>query len=359
MPITRTFVGEVARDVLFEPLMLGGGLALRNRILLAPCTRNRALEDLSPTPGAARHYAIRADAGLLISEAVIIAPQAQGYYKTPGIFLDSHVRAWSAVADAVHRAGGMIFLQLWHTGRMAHSHWTGDQPQAPSAVFDPNVRRQVGGILLHHEMPRAMSERDIGAAIAEYGAAAARARSAGFDGIEIHGANGYLPEQFLRSHTNRRGDGWGGNAIGRSRFTLEVVDACSEAMGAGRVGLRLSAAAYFSEMQWTEGDNETYMVLLDALSSRTLAYVHSGVVDDDPYDYLGGTSTEFLRRYYRGVLVGNGGFTPDAAAQHIATGRFDLIAFGKLFLANPDLVTKIRDGSPLLPYSRDLLELLE
>ena len=151
--------------------------ALRNRIVLAPCTRNRALDDLSPTPGAAEHYASRADAGLLITEATVIAPQAQGYYMTPGIFLDSHERAWAGVTDAVHRAGGLVFLQLWHTGRMAHSHWTGEQPQAPSAVLDPNVRRQAAGVVLHHEMPREMTERDIVHAIAQYRDASARARS--------------------------------------------------------------------------------------------------------------------------------------------------------------------------------------
>ena len=357
MHTTRNFSGESPRHVLFEPCVLGGGLALRNRIVLAPCTRNRALDDLSPTPGAAEHYASRADAGLLITEATVIAPQAQGYYMTPGIFLDSHERAWAGVTDAVHRAGGLVFLQLWHTGRMAHSHWTGEQPQAPSAVLDPNVRRQAAGVVLHHEMPREMTERDIVHAIAQYRDASARARSAGFDGVEIHGANGYLPEQFLRAHTNRRTDAWGGSEARRARFTLEVVDACCEGFGSPGVGLRLSPAAYFSEMLWTPGDNETYSYLLAELGSRTLAYLHCGIVEDDAYDYLGCTSTEFLRQRWSGVLMGNGGFTPDAAAAHIAAGAFDLIAFGKLFLANPDLVAKIRDRGELQDYSRAVLDL--
>ena len=356
--LSRSYTGAAPRAALFEPHLLGAGLTLRNRIVLAPCTRNRALADLSPTPGAAAYYAARAAAGLLITEAAVIAPHAQGYYNTPGIFLDSHVRAWAAVTDAVHRAGGLIFLQLWHTGRMAHSHWTGQQPQAPSAVLDPNQRRQSLGLLLHHELPRAMSQHEVVQAIGEYRAAALRARVAGFDGVEIHGANGYLPEQFLRQHTNRRSDAWGGTEANRAAFSLAVVDACGEAVGGERVGLRLSPAAYFSEMQWTAGDNETYLYLLGELGHRPLAYLHSGIVEDDVYDYLACTSTQFLRRHWCGSLIGNGGYTPDAAACHIAAGAFDLIAFGKLFIANPDLVRKIGQERPLEPYSRDLLDLL-
>jgi N-ethylmaleimide reductase len=355
-PPNRTYVGDSPRDVFFEPYRIADGLLLRNRIVLAPCTRNRALDDLSPTPGAVAHYAQRADAGLLITEATLISPESQGYYMTPGIFLDSHVKAWAAVTEAVHRADGLIFLQLWHTGRMAHSHWTGEQPQAPSAILDPNVRRQAGGVILHHEVPREMNERDIAKAIGQFGSAASRAKAAGFDGVEIHGANGYLPEQFMRAHTNRRSDAWGATSSNRIRFMVEVVDSCCEAFGAQRVGLRVSPAAYFSEMQWTQGDNETYVALLNELNRRGLAYLHTGIVDDDVYDYLGCTSSEFLRRYWTGTLMGNGGFTPDAAALHLASGAFDLIAFGKLFLANPDLVQKIALQKPLHPYSRELLD---
>jgi 2,4-dienoyl-CoA reductase-like NADH-dependent reductase (Old Yellow Enzyme family) len=356
--VPRTFVGTASPDALFEPCTLGGGMRLRNRIVLAPCTRNRALPDLSPTPGAGAYYAERAEAGLLITEAVMVCREAQGYLDTPGVFLDSHVGAWAAVADAVHRAGGLIFMQLWHTGRMAHSHWTGVPPVAPSAVLDPILRRQAGGLTLYNEMPRAMSDQDIRQTIADYRAAAVRAGQAGFDGVEIHAANGYLAEQFLRRHTNRRTDAWGGSAANRSRFTLEVVAACCDALGAARVGLRLSPAAYFSEMKWSEGDNETYLYLLEQLRAATLAYLHCGIVEDDPVEYLGGTTGEFLRRHWNGVLVGNGGYTPDAANARVAAGAFDLMAFGKLFIANPDLVHRVRTGQQLKPYARELLDLL-
>jgi 2,4-dienoyl-CoA reductase-like NADH-dependent reductase (Old Yellow Enzyme family) len=354
-----TAVADQALAPLFAPLRLTAGLTLPNRIVLAPCTRNRAQADLAPTRGAIAHYASRAAAGLLITEATLIARRVQGYIDTPGMFLDSHVAAWADVTDAVHRAGGRIFLQLWHPGRMAHSHFTGVQPLAPSAVLDAAPRRQVGVAHLWHEEPKAMSEAEIAASIHDYAAAAARADRAGFDGVEVHGANGYLPEQFLRLHTNRRTDAWGGPAENRARFAIEVVDACAQALGYERVGLRVSPAAYFSEMRWTQGDNEALIHLLAEVERRSLAYVHCGIVLDEPYDYLGGAPSEFLRRHRRGVLIGNGGYTPQAAARRIADGAFDLIAFGKHFLANPDLVARLRAGLPLARYDRAILDSLE
>ena len=341
---------------LFEPFRLSSRLTLPNRIVLAPCTRNRATSDLAPTAGAVAHYRSRADAGLLITEATLIARHVQGYINTPGIFLDTHVAAWAAVTDAVHRAGGRIFLQLWHPGRMAHSHFTGVQPLAPSAILDPAPRRQVGVHHLWHEEPRAMSEAEIRSAIGEYGAAAARARQAGFDGVEIHAANGYLPEQFLRLHTNRRSDDWGGPPERRARFGIEVVDACCAEFGPGRVGLRVSPAAYFSEMRWTPGDNEALVHLLGEAARREIAYAHCGIVEDGHYDYLSGTSSAFIRRHWPGALIGNGGYSPQAAAERVAAGAFDLIAFGKLFLANADLVERLRSGAVLRPYDRSVLD---
>ena len=168
-----------------------------------------------------------------------------------------------------------------------------------------------------------------------------------------------MPEQFLRLHTNRRADSWGGSPENRARFPLAIVDACADAIGADNVGIRLSPAAYFSEMRWREGDNEAYLALLAELHKRPIAYVHTGIVDDDPVPYLGGTSSKWLRRHWRGTLIGNGGYTPDAAAAHIAAGAFDLIAFGRAFIANPDLVERIADRKPLQAYSRELLDSLE
>lgn len=351
-----TDIADPGLKPLFEPFSLTSRLELPNRILLAPCTRNRATEDLSPTPGAVDHYASRASAGLLITEATLITAQTQGYLDTPGIFLDSHERAWAKVADGVHEAGGRIFLQLWHTGRMAHSHYAKTEPRSASAVFDPAKRRQTGNLQLYNEPPLAMTETEIGEAIANYARAASRAASAGFDGIEIHGANGYLPEQFWRQHTNRRNDEWGGTAKKRARFTLEAVGACADAIGADRVGIRLSPAAYFSNMAYTDGDNESLEIILGSLGGYGIAYVHSGIVEDEPFDYLGGTSSEYLRAKWTGTLIGNGAYTPIAAAKGIANGTFDLAAFGKLFLANPRLPEQIAAGEELQTYSRELLK---
>jgi N-ethylmaleimide reductase len=353
--LPRRYQGPHDPQALFQPLLLGR-MQLPNRIVLAPCTRNRALADLSPTAGAIDYFAARADAGLLITEATLITPQAQGFLDTPGIFLDQHVRPWAAVTDAVHRRGGRIFLQIWHTGRVAHSHFQGAVPMGPSAVLDHALRHQVGGLEIYNEMPVVMSEQQIGEAIRQFGAACVRADQAGFDGVEIHGANGYLPEQFLRQHTNLRTDDWGGSEARRARFTLEVVDACCAAIGPARVGLRLSPAGTFSEMQWTPGDNETYELLIDAVRQRDLAYLHTGITEDDHFDRLGATSTGFLRQRWHGPLIGNGGYTPAAAAANIAAGAFDLIAFGKLFIANPDLVERLSAGRPPLPYRREMLD---
>lgn len=339
---------------LFEPVDLGSGLVLPNRVVLAPCTRNRATADLGPSEGAADYYAARADAGLMITEAVLVTREAQGYLDTPGLFADSHVPGWARVCDAVHARGGRIFAQLWHTGRIAHSHWAGVQPVAPSAVLDPILRRQAGGVELYNEMPRALQAQEIEGVIDLFRQAARRARTAGFDGVEIHGANGYLIEQFLRQHTNRRDDHWGGP--NRLRFALAVVQACLDEWGPHRVGLRLSPFPDFGEMRWTTGDNETYIALLQALSAQPLAYIHTGITQDLPRAEIDGTPSAFLRRHWPGVLIGNGGHSPQSAQAHLAAGDFDLISFGRLFIANPDLPARLRRGQALREYHHDLVK---
>lgn len=339
---------------LWSPLELGGGLRLPNRMVMAPCTRNRCTADLSPPEDAIEHYASRSEAGLLISEATMIAPEVQGYIDTPGLFLDSHEAAWQRVVEAVHARGGRIFTQLWHTGRVAHSYFSGEQPVGASEVLDRVPRRQAGIASLYNEQPRMLSGTEVEGVIAQHRRAAVRAKRAGFDGVEVHGANGYLIEQFLRGHTNTRTDDWGGSPERRARFGIEVVRACVEVFGEGRVGLRLSPAAYFGEMTWTPGDNEAYVALLSALAHVPLAYVHTGIVEDCAYDYLGGTSTQFLRRHWRGCLIANGAYTAESAGQMLRDGGCDLVSFGKLFLANPDLPSRLREGRPLIPYSPSL-----
>ncbi|MEX0343926.1 MAG: alkene reductase [Rhizobiaceae bacterium] len=354
MPNSQRSTGKGLLSPLFEPVAIGD-LVLPNRIVLAPCTRNRATADLGPTPGAIEHYASRAEAGLLITEATLIAKHVQGYLDTPGMFLDSHVDGWAKVTEAVHERGGRIFLQLWHPGRMAHSHFTGVAPLAPSSVLDPAKRRQVGDFELYNEQPAEMGERQIADALAEYGRAARMAKLAEFDGVEIHAANGYLPEQFWRRHTNRRSDAWGGTAEKRARFMLETVAACANEIPVSQVGVRLSPAAYFSDMQYSEGDNEALDIILQRLAEAGTAYCHAGIVEDKSYPYLDGTSTQYLRQRWSGKLIGNGGYNPESAAAAIASKQFDLISFGKLFLANSDLVSRLENNRPLKPYSTDVI----
>ena len=346
-------------SVLFESFRLNEALALKNRMVLAPCTRCRAGPGLVTTPGAAEYYAARAAAGLMITEATLIRGDCQGYRDTPGIWSPEQVGAWAAVTERVHAAGGTIFSQLWHLGRLAHPHYTGVQPYAPSVVPTEGLIRSTRSIPLYHVTPRALDESEIEALIRDYADCAENARRAGFDGVELHGANGYLVDQFLRQLTNKRTDAWGGSPEKRARFAIEVVDAIAARIGAERVGVRLAPAAYFGLMEYVPGDEDTYIVVLEALARRGIAYIHNGIVDDGiVYDYLEGTSGVFLRRHWRGTLIGNGGYGPAEAASAIAAGRFDLIAFGRLFIANPDLPQRLSAGAGLRPYERAILDTL-
>jgi 2,4-dienoyl-CoA reductase-like NADH-dependent reductase (Old Yellow Enzyme family) len=312
-----------------------------------------------PTPGAADYYAARAEAGLLLTEATLIRGNCQGYRDTPGIWSEEQMAGWARVARKVHAAGGLIFSQLWHLGRLSHSHYTGAPPAGPSSVPTQGLIRSTRSVPLYHERPRELASAEIEQLVRDYARCVANARSAGFDGIEIHAANGYLPDQFLRQLTNKRTDAWGGSPEKRARFLLEVVDACAAEIGAGRIGVRLSPAAYFGLMEREPGDEDAYLAALDGLALRGIAYVHNGIIEDTiVYDYLGGTSGEFLRRHWQGTLVGNGGYGPLEAARAIAAGRFELVTFGRLFIANPDLVQRLRRGAGLLPYSREVLDTL-
>ena len=350
-------VDPSAIAALFEPYRLNSALALKNRILVGPCTRCCALPGLVPTPGAADYYAARAAAGLLITEATLIRADCQGYRDTPGIWSPAQVVAWAAVTARVHASDGLIFSQLWHLGRLAHPHYTGVQPYAPSAVPTEGLIRSTRSVPLHHVSPRALEAAEIHALIEDYAACATNARDAGFDGVEIHGANGYLVDQFLRQLTNKRDDDWGGTPAKRARFAIEIVDAVAARIGAERIGVRLSPAAYFGLMEREPGDEEAYIILLEALARRGIAYVHNGIIEDTiAYDYLRGSSGDFLRRHWHGTLISNGGYGPVEAAAAIGVGRFDLIAFGRLFIANPDLVQRLRAGAGLRPYSRELLD---
>ena len=342
---------------LFQPLRLTDALTLKNRIVVAPCTRNCAEPGLVPTAAAADYYAARAAAGLIVTEATLIARDCQGYRDTPGIYSDAQIRGWRRVTERVHAAGGVIFSQLWHVGRLAHPYYTGVPPMGPSAVPTEGACHQVRGVALNYMPVRALDASEIGRLVSTYADAAQNAMAAGFDGVELHGGNGYLIDQFLRQITNRRIDRHGGRVEDRARFALEVVDAIAARIGAGRVAMRLSPAAYFGLMEHTPGDEDTLLHLLRGLNQRQLAYVHLALHEDrTEYAYLEGRASAFLRRHYQGTLIGNGGYAPADAAKAIDNREVDLAAFGRLFIANPDFVERLRIGAELHSYERALLE---
>lgn len=339
--------------MLFSPYQLNDSITVANRLVMAPLTRCFADEELVPTEQMAQYYAKRAQAGLIISEATIIRPDGQGYPNTPGIYSAEQIQGWRKVTHAVHQAGGIIFSQIWHTGRAAHSHFSGKPPVAPSSVIlEGSVPRMED---LAYEEPHALTPDEVIELVNDYKQAAINAIEAGFDGIEIHGANGYLIDQFLHQETNQRTDLYGGSAEKRSRFALKIVEACIEAIGADKVAIRLSPAAYFN-LNPVDGDADTFIYLLGQLNALNIAYVHVGMFDDSqPIDYLNGRVSDFIRRYYSGNLIGCGGYDKASAIADLTNDTVDLTAFGRSFIANQDLVKKLQLDEPLNEYSEDQL----
>jgi len=337
------------RHALVEPLDLGG-LRLKNRIVLAPMTRARAGAERLAHPLIAEYYVQRAAAGLLITEATTVSAQGNGWVNSPGIYTDDQGRAWKQVVDAVHAEGSPIFLQLWHCGRASHSAFHGGAlPVAPSPI-------QLEGEGVHtpagkqpYETPRALETDELPGVVADYVAAARRARAAGFDGVEIHSANGYLLDQFLQSRTNHRDDAYGGSVENRFRLLREVVEGVTGVFAADRVGVRLSPNGVFNDMG-SPDFRETFLHAAGELDTSGLAYLH--VMDGLAFGFheLGEPMTlaEF-RAVFHGPLMGNCGYSQETAEAAIARGAADLIAFGRPFISNPDLVERFRHGWPLAP----------
>jgi len=342
---------------LFQTYALNKTLSLKNRILMAPLTRCMADDELIPTQDMADYYGRRGEAGLIISEAVIIRPDGQGYPNTPGIFTPAQIDGWRTVTNAVHQNGGKIFAQLWHTGRVAHPHFyqtTGSQDvMAPSAVgVEGSVPRMRE---LTYQIPKAVSVEEIALLVSDYSQAAANAIDAGFDGVEIHGANGYLIDQFLHHDSNRRSDQYGLTPENMSRFALEVVDAIVARIGNDRTALRVSPGAYFN-MAGDSRDRDVFDYLVPELEKRDLAFLHIGIFDDAmEFDYLGGRASSYVRSIYSKTLVGVGSFTAETGSKAISDDKFDLLAIGRPFIANPDYVERVRDGKDLVEYSDEML----
>ncbi|WP_432779410.1 alkene reductase [Burkholderia gladioli pv. alliicola] len=324
---------------LFDPLVVGD-LTLPNRIVMAPLTRARSGDERVPNALMARYYAERASAGLILTEATSVTPQGVGYAKTPGIWSDEQVEGWKLVTQAVHEAGGKIFMQLWHVGRISDPIFLdGQLPVAPSAIA-------AGGhvSLVRPERPfvtpRALELDEIPGIIAAYRKGAENAKLAGFDGVEIHGANGYLPDQFLQDSTNHRTDAYGGSIENRARFLLEAVDAAIEVWGAERVGVHLAPRGDAHTM----GDSNpaaTFSYVARELGRRKIAFIFARESEGD--NRLGPQ----LKAAFGGPYIANEAFTLDSAQAVLAKGEADAVAWGKLFIANPDLPRRFQLNSEL------------
>lgn len=329
---------------LFSAFQLGD-LTLNNRMVMAPMTRNRADENTAVQPMAVTYYTQRATAGLILTEATQVSPEGVGYPATPGIHSEIQVTAWRKVTDAVHAKGGHIFLQLWYTGRISHpSLLPGNAtPVAPSALRPEGQVFTYDG-LQDFVTPRALETSEMSGIVAQFRHGAEMAKRAGFDGVEVHAANGYLIDQFLRDGTNQRTDSYGGNPANRMRLLNEILDAVIGVWPSQRVGVRLTPENSFNSM--SDSDPQSHFAyFIEQLSPRSLAYVH--VLQGDMMTKVGTLDYRALREKFNGPYIANNGFDLARAKQAIESDAADLIAFGVPFLANPDLVHRFKEGLPL------------
>jgi N-ethylmaleimide reductase len=334
-------------SILLQPFRLGD-LDLRNRVVMAPLTRARSGPDRVPKEVMAEYYVQRASAGLIIAEATTISEEANGWVESPGIYTDAMVEGWKRITAAVHAQGGRIFLQLWHMGRASHSSFHGGRPAVSASALKINgdkINTPAGK--QEHEQPRPLETDEVPRVVEDYRRAAERARAAGFDGVELHGANGYLIDQFLQSKTNQRTDRYGGSVENRSRFLLEVVEAVSSVWPANRVGVRLAPNGVYNDMG-SPDFREQFLHAARWLDGFGLGYLH--VVDGLAFGFhkLGEPMTlaEF-RAVFRGCLIGNCGYRQESAEAAIASGLADLISFGRPYISNPDLVERFANHWPL------------
>jgi N-ethylmaleimide reductase len=331
---------------LFEPFKLGP-LTLPNRLVMAPLTRNRALAGLVPNPLAVEYYGQRASAGLLITEASQVSQQGQGYQDTPGIYSKEQVAGWRKVTDGVHARGGRVFIQLWHVGRISHVDLqeNGQPPVAPSAIRAKG-KTFVGGTFADVSEPRALALEEIPGIIESFKRATVNALEAGFDGVEIHGANGYLLEQFAKDGTNKRTDAYGGSIENRARLMLEVAKVVTAEAGPERTGIRISPVTPANDIS-DSNPQALYDYIVDGLAALKLVYIHvvegatGGPRDIAPFDYGS------LRKRFTGAYIANNAYDFELATKVLAANEADLIAFGKPYLANPDLVERLKRGAPL------------
>ena len=331
---------------LFDPIRIGA-IDLANRVVMAPLTRSRAADGLVPSPMAIEYYAQRATAGLIITEATQVSPLAQGYIATPGLFTREQIAGWRKVTDEVHRRGGRIVVQLWHVGRVSHTSLLpdGEVPVAPSAIR-ANTKTFTADGYVDTSAPRALRIDEIPGVVADFARAARNAIEAGFDGVEVHAANGYLIDQFMRDGSNHRDDAYGGSIENRTRLLHEVVQATVEAIGAERVGVRIAPVTPANDMH-DSNPQALFERAVERLDALGIAYVHviegatGGPRDVQPFDYA------VLRGKFRGAWIVNNGYDREMAEAAVREGRADAVAFGRAYIANPDLVRRLRENAPL------------
>ena len=340
---------------LLEPIQLGQ-YSLKNRIVMAPLTRNRAQEGNVPQAINAEYYRQRATAGLIISEASQISPQGQGYPFTPGIHSAEQVAGWQIITKAVHDRGGRVFLQLWHVGRVSHPCFQpdGGLPVAPSAIAPEGEAATFTGPQ-PYVVPRALETAEIPGIVADYRQAAENALAAGFDGVEVHGANGYLLDQFLHDGSNHRTDEYGGSIANRTRLLLEVINAVMDVCGRDRVGVRLSPSGAFGTMSDSD-PLALFTYVVQEIDRLKLAYVHiieprvagnETAIDPDMT-----MSTHYFRTIYQGTIISAGGHDLQTGEETLTAGDADLVAYGRLYISNPDLPERFATGAALTPYDR-------
>ena len=332
---------------LFENTTLGA-VDVQNRVFMAPLTRNRSNPDGTPVEMAAEYYAQRASGGLIISEATQVSPMGKGYLNTPGIHSADQIQAWKKITQAVHDKGGKIFMQLWHVGRISHVSLlpNGEKPVAPSAIKADSQTFTEDGMTDVSE-PRALSAEEIKATVQDYRNAAQNAKDAGFDGVEVHAANGYLIDQFLQNKTNKRDDEYGGSVENRMRFLNEILDEVIDIWGADHVGVRLSPTGTFNDM----GDSDvlgTFGTIIKKLNDYNLAYLH--IVEKFPGINASAEErllTGPLRGMWNGFYIANGDYDRDRAIEAIENGHADAITFGRIYIANPDLYERLKSNAEL------------
>lgn len=334
-------------EALMQPFDLRGQ-ELSNRIVMAPMTRSRAGQDRVPNELMAKYYSQRASAGLIITEATVISEQAIGWQNSAGIYNDEQAAGWQLVTDAVHQAGGKIFLQLWHQGRASHSDFHGGElPVAPSAIKIENDQIHTPKGKKDYEVPRALETDELPGIVADYVRATERAKDAGFDGVEVHSANGYLLDQFLESKSNHRTDEYGGSIENQFRLLGEIVDAVCAAWSSDRVGVRISPNGAYNDMGTPEY-RELFTYVAEQLDDRNLAYLH--VMDGLGFGFheLGEPmKLDEFRKVFAGPLMGSTGYSKESAELAIASGVVDMISFGRPYISNPDLVERFANDWPL------------